>query len=232
MSGEPYGSQPEMKSDFQNTGSLKISIDYSDHPVFNVKDNIVFRTVHDYIVHILGNHDFSGKGEIASYNLHVKLAPNDVAPAIFTEVVGQAGYFLNKGSFPKQKIAVLNGFDFQNVGVIDDENYEIVNKELVKKSEVGEPEPELQADGYIPEAIMTTHSIERIKGRLNKIIDELPIQNKEWINTNLNTVESFNFPQGKSFAVMLGQFTPNPDSIYYYEMSNGRAYYQVIGDEV
>lgn len=163
--GQPYDSQPEMKKDFENTGVLKISIDYSDHPIFSVKDNIVFRTVHDYIVHILGNHDFSGKGEIASYNRHVKLAPKEAIPALFTEVVGQASYAIIKGGFPKQKIA-LEGFDYYNLGVVDDENYEIVDKKLVHKSKLnkaksdepseepsGEPqqkaEPELELAGYI-----------------------------------------------------------------------------------
>lgn len=134
--GEEYQSQQEMKSDFEATGTLKISIDHSDHPIFSIADNIVFRTVHDYIVHILGNHDFSAKGEIASYNRHAKLAPKEAIPAIFTEVVGQACFAIVKGSFPKQKIAILNGFDYNNVGMIDDTNYEIIDKKLVKKSEI------------------------------------------------------------------------------------------------
>jgi len=134
--GEEYQSQQEMKSDFEATGTLKVSIDHSNHPIFSVADNIVFRTVHDYIVHILGNHDFSAKGEIASYNRHAKLAPKEAIPAIFTEVVGQACFAIVKGSFPKQKIAILDGFDYNNVGMIDDTNYEIVDKKLVKKSEI------------------------------------------------------------------------------------------------
>lgn len=230
LNGEPYSSQQEMKSDFEKTGNLKISIDYSNHPVFNTKDNIVFRTVHDYIVHILGNHDFSGKGEIASYNLHVKLAPNDVAPAIFTEVVGQASYFLTKGNFPKQKIAILDGFDFHKVGVIDNDNYEIVDKELVKKSEI--EQPELQVATYIPEAEFGGHSLDRIKQRLDALTDDIPAINQEQIRTNLDTIERTNFPKNKSFAIMLGHFRPNPNSEYYYETPDGRGYYQVIGDEV
>ena len=133
---DEYKTQSQMKQSFNETGILKISCDYSDHPIFSVADNIVFRTVHDYIVHILGNHDFGAKGEIASYNRHAKLAPKEAIPAIFTEVLGQAAVTVTTNSFPKQKIAVLHGFDFVNVGVIDDENYTIVDKTLVKKSEV------------------------------------------------------------------------------------------------
>ena len=117
-----------MKADLQKTGTLKINIDYSEHPVFSVKDNIVFRTVHDYIVHILGNKQFGAQGEIASYNLHAKLVPKEAIPAIFTEVVGQACTRVITGSFPIQKIAILKGFDYLNVGKVED--YDIKDKEL------------------------------------------------------------------------------------------------------
>lgn len=138
---EEYKTQSEMKSSFEKTGILKITIDYSNHPIFSMKDNIVFRTVHDYIVHILGNHDFGAKGEIASYNQHAKLAPNDAIPALFTEVVGQVAVTISSGQFPIQKIAVLEGFDYHNVGMVDNDNYEIVDKTLVKKSEVNKEQP-------------------------------------------------------------------------------------------
>lgn len=133
---DEYKTQSEMKKSFQDTGILKISIDYSEHPIFTVEDNIVFRTVHDYMAHILGDHNFGAKGEIASYNRHAKMAPPAAIPALFTEVVGQACYTLKNGTFPKQKIAFLEGFDYYNLGKIDNEEYEIVGKRLVKKGEL------------------------------------------------------------------------------------------------
>jgi len=133
--GDEYQTQSEMKTSFEKTGKLFISMDHSAHPVFSVEDNIVFRTVHDYMAHILGDHDFGAKGEIASYNRHAKMAPKDAIPALFTEVVGQAGTTIITNSFPKQKIGVMEGFDFYNLGRVDDDNYEIVNKVLVKKGE-------------------------------------------------------------------------------------------------
>ena len=134
--GQPYETQPEMMRDVKENGILKINIDYSDHPIFSVVDNVVARTVHDFIVHILGDKNFGGKGEIAAYNLHVRLAPKEAVPALFTEVVGQASFALVKGGFPKQKIAVLEGFDYHNLGVVDDENYIIKDKLLIKKDDV------------------------------------------------------------------------------------------------
>jgi hypothetical protein len=130
VSGDPYPNQSEMKADVEKNGVLKISIDYSDHPIFSLEDNVVFRTVHDYIVHILGNTQFGAKGEIASYNLHAKLVPREAVPAIFTEVVGQACVAVDTGSFPVQKIALLKGFDYYDVGKV--EGYDVEDKELVK----------------------------------------------------------------------------------------------------
>ncbi len=127
----PYDTYEEMLDDVKTNQTLKISIDYSTHPVFTVEDNIILRTVHDYIVHILSGVDFTGKGEIAAFNAHAKLAPSDAIPAIFTEVVGQASYYLTYGSFPEQKIVVLDGFDFDNVGFVD--GYDVVGKKLIRK---------------------------------------------------------------------------------------------------
>lgn len=115
---DAYDTQPEMKNDYTQNGRLYISIDYSDHPYYTLEDNIVFRFVHDYLVHIKGNYSF-GRGEINSYNLHVKLVPKEAVPALFTEIVGQVSYAMTFNKFPKQKIVVLDGFDFYNIGYYD-----------------------------------------------------------------------------------------------------------------
>lgn len=133
LSGEPYATQKEMRSEWKNTRKLMISVDNTDHPIFSLEDNVIFRTVHDFIVHILGNHPFGVKGEIASYNLHAKLAPPDALPALFTEIVGQASYAVVYGSFPVQKIAVLDGFDYKEMGKVT--GYDIKNKKLIKKDD-------------------------------------------------------------------------------------------------
>lgn len=129
--GQPYETQPQMKSEVQKTGVLKINIDNSDHPIFSIEDNIVMRTIHDYLTHILANVGFGGKGEIAAFNVHAKLAPKDAVPALFTEVVGQAAYAVYFKGFPIQKITLLKGFDYYNLGKVDDENYVIKDKRLV-----------------------------------------------------------------------------------------------------
>lgn len=112
-----YETQEEMKRDVQMNNRLYVSIDHSEHPIFSVVDNIVFRTVHDYIVHILGDKPFGLFGELQAYNLHAKLVPVDARPAIFTEVVGQISWYHIHNEFPVQKVAILKGFDWVNVGL-------------------------------------------------------------------------------------------------------------------
>jgi hypothetical protein len=116
---DPYPTQAAMKADVEKNKKLLITIDYSNHPFFSVEDNIIFRSVHDYIVHILGNKPFGLYGELQAYNLHAKLVPPAARPAIYTEVVGQVCYQQVNGDFPVQKVAVLPGFDYLNVGKFD-----------------------------------------------------------------------------------------------------------------
>lgn len=125
------------------------------HPNFSKDENVVFRTIHDYLTHgkLLstfrdnlakvgirpgdnpspeqlqqalpqvslskgGNmgHTFSARGEFNAVSAHIRLAPKAVAPALFTEVAGQVSYFMCTGQFPTQKVALLPGFDYIQIG--------------------------------------------------------------------------------------------------------------------
>jgi len=119
VEGQPYESAKEMVKKVKDTGTMQISTDYNDHPIFSDKENLRFRAVHDYIVHIMNADkgiDFSRKGEIKAYNLHRKLAPKDTWPALFSEVAAQACYANSRGEFPDQKMSILPMFDPVNVG--------------------------------------------------------------------------------------------------------------------
>ena len=134
----PYANADELRQDVEQNKILKISTLDAEHEIFDNRTNAKFRAIHDYMSHIQRNTEFDAKGEIASYNAHLQTMPPKSYPALFTEVVGQACSFIVNGQFPEQKVALLPGFDYEKVGVV--EGYDIVNKELVKKGE--EPEPE------------------------------------------------------------------------------------------
>ena len=134
----PYENADELRQDVVKNGVLKISTLDAEHEVFDPTTNAKFRAIHDFMSHIQRATEFDAKGEIASYNAHLQTMPPASHPALFTEVVGQACSFIVNGEFPEQKIALLPGFDYEKVGVV--EGYDIVDKELVKKGE--EPEPE------------------------------------------------------------------------------------------
>ena len=130
----PYENDEEMRQDVLENGVLKVFTGGTEHPIFDPELNIKLRAVHDWMAHIQpSGHSpgFDMKGEIQAYNVHLHTVPPAAAPALFTEVVGQASFFINNGYFPEQKIAVLPGFDYFNIGVVD--GYDIINKELVEK---------------------------------------------------------------------------------------------------
>lgn len=61
-------------------------------------------------------HALTHRGELNAASAHMRLAPDAAAPALFTEVVGQICYNMCTAQFPPQKVAILPGFDFKNLG--------------------------------------------------------------------------------------------------------------------
>lgn len=131
---DPYKDDEDLRNQVKDTKILKIWQGGTTHPIFDHETNLKFRAVHDYMAHIqpIGHKGtgFDMKGEIQAYNAHIKTVPPAAAGALFTEVIGQASFFINNGYFPEQKIATLPGFDYFNLGVV--EGYDIINKELIK----------------------------------------------------------------------------------------------------
>lgn len=119
VTGEPYETQAEMREDYLKNKRLLISKDNSEHPYFSVEDNCIFRTVHDFIVHIQNNTPFGLKGEMRAANYHMHILSKEAKVALFTEVVGQVACIIADGKFPVQKVAVMNGFDYDNIGKLD-----------------------------------------------------------------------------------------------------------------
>ena len=132
----PYNTAAELRDAVNSTGKMKVATIDAEHDVFDEITNAKFRAVHDYMSHIqaIGSRgtEFDLRGELASYNAHLKTMPQESIPALFTEIVGQTcAYHVGGGAFAEQKICLLDGFDYINLGVV--EGYDIVNKELVKK---------------------------------------------------------------------------------------------------
>ena len=130
----PYETAQDLRQDVQQTGTMKIATIDSEHKIFDPITNAKFRAIHDYMSHIqaIGSRgtDFTLRGELAAYNAHLKTVPQSAIPALFTEVVGQVSAYYKLGKFAEQKICLLDGFDYVNIGQV--EGYNIVNKGLVK----------------------------------------------------------------------------------------------------
>lgn len=122
---DPYTDYTAMRRDVVENRRMLIWTGASDHGVWTPEENWRFRAVHDYMVHLAGEHPFTLRGEMAAYNRHVKIAPPRARLALFTEVVGQVcTYMFLNNQFPPQKICQLYGFDFVDVGRWDAAAYE------------------------------------------------------------------------------------------------------------
>lgn len=123
---DPYEGPEAVAQDIVQNRRLKVFTGGGDHPEMDERENTIFRTVHDYFAHTGPNrrnvgstfrtHNFTYRGELNAYLTHTKLAPKVAIPALFTEVVGQASYFLIMNDFPVQKATVLRGLDYINIG--------------------------------------------------------------------------------------------------------------------
>lgn len=131
---QPYENHDQIFQDIHKNNHLYVSTEYNEHPVWDTFTNAKFRAIHDKEAHYDHMADFSMGGEITAYNAHVNSnPPRNSIPALFTEVVGQAAYYVNYGSFPEQKIAILSQFDPVNLGTV--EGYDVQDKELIPQTE-------------------------------------------------------------------------------------------------
>lgn len=130
VDGDPYSSAEQMRDEVKKTKVLKVMKDHSDHPYFSQEENWKFRAVHDWFTHVTAGQPFTHQGELSVYNTHTKMFPAAALPALFTEIIGQVCYVTVHGNFPPQKVCILKGFDYKNVGRVD--GYVIQNKQLVK----------------------------------------------------------------------------------------------------
>jgi hypothetical protein len=121
---DPYPDFDALKRDIEKNRQMLIWTGASDHAVWSPEENWRFRAVHDYMIHLAGDHPFSLRGEMGAYNRHVKLAPPLARAALFTEVVGQVCVYTLLNDFAPQKIAKLYGFDYVNVGLWDSVEYQ------------------------------------------------------------------------------------------------------------
>jgi hypothetical protein len=172
---DPYTSSQEMLREVKEKKLLRIYTGHSEHPVWTSKENHIFRAVHDWYSHILGSgaggHAFNLRGEYNSYNRHVKLVPENAKLALFTEIVGQASYKQVKGSFPEQKICKLWGFDYINIGKINDVEYQKNFGETKKTEKMAASKGELVMSDKLKGIQSRTEKV-KLENKLHKLLHE------------------------------------------------------------
>lgn len=114
------------------------------HPGMTDRQNDIFRAVHDYVGHFAPNvqkvadyiathniaspddpkykelrfdrNSFTVRGEMNTFVTHSRLAPPSAIPALFTEIVGQICTYFVTNDFTVNKVAVIDGIDYRNIG--------------------------------------------------------------------------------------------------------------------
>lgn len=122
------------------------------HPAMPPEGNDMFRAVHDYLGHFAPNakfvadyikrngittndsdkfrqirfsrNAFTIRGEMNTFVSHAKMAPKDVVPVLFTEIVGQICTYFVTGNFTENKVALIDGIDYDNLGMFKSSSLE------------------------------------------------------------------------------------------------------------
>ncbi len=153
VDGQPYRNETALNRDVVDNKRLQISKQFNKHRVFTPEQNLKFRAVHDWFAHVAGGAPFTQRGELRAYNAQAKMTSKKALPALFTEVLAQAAYATVHGDFAAQKIAILPGFDYVDVG------YGPAVDAAMRRESFREPPPEIdptaqyyEADGVTPKA--------------------------------------------------------------------------------
>lgn len=158
--GTGLSSFNQMADTIINKKKLDVYTGGGEHPMMTQEQNTIFRTVHDYYAHTgpirkdflknptqpVKRNNFKYRGEINAYLTHARLAPRAAVPVLFTEVVGQSSHYLiTRNYVANQKAAILDGFDYIQIGRMNGDRQQRFNQIKQELSENGQVT--IQADG-------------------------------------------------------------------------------------
>lgn len=107
---DPYASAEEMFRDVRK-GFLAVyaTPEEQRHPLLALRENDMFRAVHDYYGHFLSGRDFSRHGEEAAWVRHSQMFSGLAQRAMTTETRGQSSAlcWITTPEFPEQKGILL-----------------------------------------------------------------------------------------------------------------------------
>ncbi len=101
---EPFQSAEDMLVYIRQHGYMPVRYHGGNHAVFGFRFS-EFRAVHDYYGHLLGLNAFTFQGEVRAYAVHAREYPREVLPAIWSNVVLENAYRVNRGHWLKYGFA-------------------------------------------------------------------------------------------------------------------------------
>lgn len=99
VADDPYPDSDTMRERVLAERVMLISTIGNDHPLLSPESNLKGRAVHDFMAHIVCGCPFDGRGEFNAFEAQAALYPIKYRWALFSEIVGQACYFLTFGNF-------------------------------------------------------------------------------------------------------------------------------------
>jgi len=165
VADDPYPNMKAMMYDMTVNRRMKIFASDGEGYKHGIspKENDKFRAIHDYIGHFSKNakafkeflekngikdgkdgriaeyrfsgNNFTVRGEMNAYLTHAKLATEGAKAALFTEIVGQIATYFTTGNYTDNKVAVMKGVDFKNIGKFTDPKLEKRKQEYVRQLE-------------------------------------------------------------------------------------------------
>lgn len=104
---EPYASAQAMFDDLNN-GYFVVSLANCEHPIFTPEENVAWRTVHDILGHYRSGGTFSWIGEQLAWNSQASYHSELAQLALKTEILGQTASYSVNGTFPTQKLVLID----------------------------------------------------------------------------------------------------------------------------
>lgn len=108
---EPYKSADKLHDDVKKKRMLVVSrVGAMDHPLWNEKQVIAYRIVHDVLGYVAADAGWDWAGENLAFAAHAHLIPVEAQKALFSESVALAAYAAHYQAYAPQKVALFPQF--------------------------------------------------------------------------------------------------------------------------
>lgn len=120
-----YNSAQGMRDRVEETDVLLVNGENDSHPIFNKDAKARFDAIYHYYMYVVKEVSFNLEQQMNFYPSLLEFLNGKGAPALFNEVVAPICHQIHEGEkIEKRKVCYLHGFDFNNLGMIREDEYQ------------------------------------------------------------------------------------------------------------